>query len=186
MSGVIFNWTNLLESEMARFAPSIYFFFISHYILLFNQVDRVAIVSPLGPTLANSFLCHYEKEWNKQYKCLKLTFEAENENSLSFLDIKITRNNQQFKTSVYRKPTFSGVITHYESYLDQIYKISLNYTLLFPCFSIYFDYTLFHLGVENLREILKKNICPSGIIEQSTKSFLNKLHVPKKSNSNCS
>ena len=115
--------------------------------------------SPLGPTLANAFLCHYEKEWldncpihfkpviykryvddifvlfsskehlqlfvdymNKQHKCLKFTSEAENDNSFSFLDIKITRHNQQFKTSVYRKPTFSGVFTHYESYVDQTYK----------------------------------------------------------------
>ena len=117
---------------------------------------------------------------NKQHKCLKVTSEAENDNSLSFLDIKITRHNQQFKTFVYKKPTFSGVFMHYESYLDQTYKKSLTDTLLFRCFSICFDYTLFHLEVENLREILKKNSYPSGIIEQSIRSFLNELHVPKK------
>ena len=41
-------------------------------------------------------------------------------------------------------------------------------------------YTSFHSEVVNLREILKKNSNPSGIIEQSIRSFLNKLHVPKK------
>ena len=117
---------------------------------------------------------------NKQHECLKFTSEAENDNSFSFLDIKITRHNQQFKTSVYRKPTFSGVFMHYESYLDQTYKKSLIDNLLFRCFSICTDYTLFHLEVENLREILKKNSYPSGIKEKSMKSFLNKLHVPKK------
>ena len=117
---------------------------------------------------------------NKQHKCLKFTSEAENDNSFSFLDIKITRHNQQFKTSVYRKPTFSGVFTHYESYVDQTYKKSLIDTLLFRCFSICSDYTSFHLEVENLRKILKKNSYPSGIIEQSIRSLLNKLHVPKK------
>ena len=154
--------------------------------------------SPLDPTLANAFLCHYEKEWldnfpidlkpkiykryvddifvlfsskehlqpfvdymNKQHKCLKFTSEAENDNSFSFLDIKITRHNQLFKTSVYRNPTFSGVFTHYESYLDQIYKKSLIDTLLFRCFSICSDYSLFHLEVENLREMFKKNSYPS-------------------------
>ena len=107
--------------------------FISDY-QLYKQIDRVAMGSPLGPTLANSFLCHYEKEWldncpihfkpviykryvdifvlfsskehlhlfvdymNKQHKCLKFKSEAENENSFLFLDIKITRHNQQFKT----------------------------------------------------------------------------------------
>ena len=115
---------------------------------------------------------------NQQHKCLKFTFEAENDNSFSFLDIKITRHNQQFRTSVYKKPTFSGVLTHYESYLDQTYKKSLIDTLLFHCFSICSDYTL--LKVENLREIFKKNSYPSKIIEQSIKPFLKRLHRLKK------
>ena len=67
---------------------------------------------------------------------------------------------------------------HYESYVDQTYKKLLTDTLLFRCFSVFSDFTLFHLEVENLREILKKNSYPSGIIEQSIRSFLNKLHVP--------
>ena len=31
--------------------------------LLYKQIDGVAMGSPLGPTLTNAFLCHYEKEW---------------------------------------------------------------------------------------------------------------------------
>ena len=85
--------------------------------------------------------------------------------------------NQQFKTSLYRKATFSGVFMHYWSYSDQTYKKSLIDTLLFRCFSICSDYTSFHFEVENLREIFKKNSYPGGIIEQSVRSFLNKLHV---------
>ena len=133
--------------------------FIFDY-LLYKQVDRVAMDSPLGPTLANAFLCHYEKEWldncpthfkpvihkrcvddtqrvrfvllsskehlqlfvdyvNKHNKCLKFISEAENDNSFSNIDIKITCHNQQFKTSVYKKTTFSGAFTHYESYVNQ-------------------------------------------------------------------
>ena len=57
---------------------------------------------------------------------------------------------------------------------------TMNETVLFRCFSICSDYALFHLEVENLREIFKKNSYPSGIKEQSIKSFLNKLHAPKK------
>ena len=30
---------------------------------LYRQIDGVAMGSPLGPTLANTFLCHYEKDW---------------------------------------------------------------------------------------------------------------------------
>ena len=31
--------------------------------ILYKQIDGVAMGSPLGPTLANAFLCHYEKLW---------------------------------------------------------------------------------------------------------------------------
>ena len=30
---------------------------------LYKQIDGLAVGSPLGPTLANIFLCHYEKIW---------------------------------------------------------------------------------------------------------------------------
>ena len=141
--------------------------------------------SPLGSTFANIFLCHCEREWldncpicfklwytngtlkifytryfidymSKQHKCLKFTSEAENHNTFSFLNIKITRHSQQFRTPVYIKPTFSGIFTHCESYLDQTYWTSLVNTLLFRWFLIWSDYTLFHLKVENLRKNLKK------------------------------
>ena len=55
---------------------------------------------------------------NKQHKCLKFISEAENDNSFSFLEIKITRHNQQSKTSIYRKTTFSGLFLHYKNYLN--------------------------------------------------------------------
>ena len=56
---------------------------------------------------------------NKQHKCLKFTSESENDNSFLFLDIEISGHNEQFKTFIYRKSTFSGIFTHYKSYLDQ-------------------------------------------------------------------
>ena len=100
--------------------------------------------SLLGPTLADAFLCHYEKEY--LYNCpiqftpivqksyvddvffsskehLQLFVDYMNKQhkcqKLTFLDIKITLQKQILKTSVYRKLTFSGVFMHYESYLDR-------------------------------------------------------------------
>ena len=69
--------------------------------------------------------------------------------STCFLDINITCQNNQLKTSVYRKPTFSGVFTHYESYIDQSYKKLLIFTLLSRCYFICSDDTLFHLKLNN-------------------------------------
>ena len=72
--------------------------------------------------------------------------------------VKITRHNQSFKASVHRKPTFNGVFTHYESYLDESYKQILIDTLLFRCFLICSDYTSFHLKLSEQvnRKAVKK------------------------------
>ena len=38
---------------------------------LYKQIGRVAMGSPSGPTLANAFLCHYEKIWFNEYPKFK-------------------------------------------------------------------------------------------------------------------
>ena len=50
------DFYKLLERATSKY------FFIFHY-LLYTQVEAVAMGSPLSPTLANSFLCHYKREW---------------------------------------------------------------------------------------------------------------------------
>ena len=88
---------------------------------------------------------------NNQHRCIKFTSKTKENNTFSFFDINITPENSQLKRSVYRKPTFGGVFTHYESYTDQTYKKSLIFTLLSRCYSMCADFTLFHLEVEKLR-----------------------------------
>ena len=127
---------------------------------LYKQIDGAAMGSPLGLTLANAFLCLYEKIWlnecpsqfepvvyrryvenifvlfkfkehvklfvnymNSKHKNIKFTFESEDSNNFSFLDVKITRKDKQFVTSIFRKATFSGVYTNYDSFILETYKI---------------------------------------------------------------
>ena len=61
----------------------------------------------------------FQNYLNRQHKNIKFTSETENENSISFLDIKITRDNNKFMTSVYHKPTFSGVFTNFGSFIPR-------------------------------------------------------------------
>ena len=173
--------------------------------------------SPLGPTLANAFLCHYEKLWHDscppefktvvyrryvddifvlfkskdhlllfakymstRHKNLKFTFDFEQNNSFSFLDVKITRGSNGFFTSVFRKVTFSGVFTNFDSFIFESYKTGLIFTLLFRSFTICSDMQSFHLEVEQLRQIFKCNNYPVALIDQCIKTFLNKIYVPKR------
>ena len=48
---------------------------------------------------------------------------------MSFLDVQIFREYKNFTTSVYRKPTFSGVYTHFDTFLPSTFKFGTVYTL---------------------------------------------------------
>ena len=141
--------------------------FFIFYQFMFRQIDSVAMGSPLGPILANAFLCHFEKQWlsecppnflpkvskryvndifvmflcqshlkdfvnymNTKHPNIKFTSEFEQNDFFSFLDVKITRSNNQLITSVFRKGTFSGVFTNFKSLMPVTYKFGLVHTLL--------------------------------------------------------
>ena len=44
---------------------------------------------------------------NSKHRNIKFTYETEDSNNFSFLDVKITRQNKRFVTSIFRKATFS-------------------------------------------------------------------------------
>ena len=67
---------------------------------------------------------------NSRHKNIKFTKEVEKDNSLPFLDIRIDRKLNNFETSIYRKPTFSGVYLNIKSYLTETYKRGLINCLL--------------------------------------------------------
>ena len=48
---------------------------------------------------------------------------------MSFLDVDVIREQGKFTTSVNRKPTFSGVYSHFDSFLPDTYKIGMIYIL---------------------------------------------------------
>ena len=111
---------------------------------------------------------------NKKHPNIRFIFEVEDQNSFSFLDIKIIRNTEKkaFETSVYRKSTFSGVFTNFKSFISMTYKTVLLETILFRCFSICFSYEMFHEEIVKLEEIFKRNSYPGKFIDRYIKIFL--------------
>ena len=96
---------------------------------------------------------------------------------MPFLDVLITRSSSGFKTSVYHKPSFSGVSSNFNSFISEEYKVGLIFTLLFRTFSIVSDFSRFHSEVSHLKEILKKNAFPIKLIDSCIKNFLNEKLV---------
>ena len=116
---------------------------------------------------------------SSKHQNIKFTVEQVNIVSLSFLDVKICGKNGKFVTSVYRKPTFSGVFTNYESFIPTYLKKGLLHTLLHRSFSIWCDFKTFHFEIDHLKTILMENNYPPNFIDLCIKSFLNKLYTPK-------
>jgi len=88
---------------------------------------------------------------------IKFTIEEEENCSLPFLDIRMTREVNCLTTSVYRKSTHSGVFTHYTSFVPFYLKSQLIRTLLHRAYEICSSYELLHREFERLRVMLLNN-----------------------------
>ena len=119
---------------------------------------------------------------NKQHGCIKFSIETERNNAFSFLDINTTRQNKNIKLKhLFIENLLSVVFLH----TMEVTLINLTRSHWFSiCFLAvilfaWTTHTLFHLKVEKLREIFKKNSYPSSVIKLSIRFFLSRLYVPK-------
>ena len=125
-----------LENCPSYFKPIVYRRFVDDIFLLSWSKDHVE---------------KFRNYLNKQHKNIKFTSEIEENGSLSFLDIKISRENNKFVASVYRKPTFSGVFTNFESFIPDNKNIRRE--------------------IETLKSILKRNSYPHNLVNHCIKKF---------------
>lgn len=66
---------------------------------------------------------------NQLHPNLKFTVETEENGKLSFLDVLLEKSTDNFVTSVYRKPTFTGQYIRWDSFCDKRRKVNLILTL---------------------------------------------------------
>ena len=98
---------------------------------------------------------------NSQHKNIKFTHESEQNNKLPFLDIFIEKADAKFSTSVYRKPTYTGLLTNFDSFIPLNYKKGLIFSLITRCFNISSTYALFCIELEKLKIIFMPNGFPT-------------------------
>ena len=110
---------------------------------------------------------------------MSFTIERKKQNRMSFLDAEIIREDKTFTTSVYRKPTFSGVYTYFDSFLPSTYKFGSVYTLAYKCLSIFSSWTKLHNELVCLKETSLKNGYPEDFINKCFKKFMDNIHVVK-------
>ena len=184
--------------------------------VFYKQVDGVSMGSPLGPTMANAFLCYHKQIWldecpldfkpvlyrryvddvfllfrcpkhvqlflnylNSKHVNIEFSAEQQTNGSLSFIDINVHNSNGSFSTTVYRKPTFSGVYSHFDSFMPKCYKFGLVYTLLHRSFMLSSSHAAFHNDVCFLKSTLQKNGYPVSMLDCCIKLFLNRRYKGK-------
>ena len=190
----------------------------SHFLFknrIYDQIDGVAMGSPLGPVLPNLFMGHHEGKWitnygetkpifykrfvddifclfnneneaikflnylNSQHANIKFTDEKESLGKLPFLDVQIDKNNKNnFLTSVYRKPTFTGLLTNFTSFIPLAYKLALIKTLVHRIFSICNTWVNFDKNIEELEIILGRNAFPPKVVGKEIRKYLDQKYNP--------
>ena len=97
---------------------------------------------------------------------------------LSFLDVIISRTNNNFETSVFRKKTFTGLGSHYLSIEPMLYKINAVRTLIFRAYNLSSSYLNFTNEINFLRNYFHGNGFPSEIFYKYVRLFLSKIYHP--------
>jgi len=174
----------------------------------YDQVDGVAMGSPLGPLFANVFMCNFVRKhrdhltelgvrkWNRyvddvfatvddrtvadaaltylnaQHPNIRFTIEHEMDNKLPFLDTLVVRGVDSYKTTIYRKKTFTGVYLNWTSLTTKRYKIGLIYCLLDRIWKICSDSDERDVQVEKLRRILERNEYPKFVVDREVEKFI--------------
>ena len=62
---------------------------------------------------------------NGLHPSLKFTVEGESNNTIPFMDVQLQHNGGQLIRSIYRKPTFTGLYTRWDSFAPTYQKINL-------------------------------------------------------------
>jgi len=153
--------TSILNRCPSNIKPSFYKRYLDDTFLLFN-----------GEQQARDFF----EFINSQHNNIKFTFEGENDKRLSFLDVCIFRDNNSFSTSVYRKPTFSGLGTNFFSNIYHKYKSSSLSTLINRAYKLSSSFANFHQEIEFLRVYFVQNSYPTRLFNRMVKQYLNNVY----------
>ena len=152
------DWINSFEG----FKPLYYKRYVDDIIAVFEH-----------ETQADDFLSHL----NSRHPNIKFTIEYEKDQKLPFLDVLLDRSNGNLITSVYRKATFSGVLTNFLSFTPMGYKLGLVKCLIDRVYKINNSSTIFYQNLEVVFDFLKRNLFPKKILDEITRSYLDSKTV---------
>ena len=152
--------------------------FLGHY-------ENIRLNKYQGPSLhfyqryAESTFCLYHNEQdallffdclNSQHTNIKFTMEKESNKMLAFLDVYVNNKDPcNLLMSVYRKNTFTGLLTNFDSFTSYSYKIGFIRTLVDRAYK--FNNTLAKFN-DDVKILFKNNQYPKSLISRVVHSYL--------------
>ena len=109
---------------------------------------------------------------NRIHSSISFTMELEDNGKLPFLGIVIIRNSPRLDTKVYKKPTDTGLLLHYQSHVDVKYKYSLLKTMLNRAFKLSSNWQFFHQECESLKGTFARLHYPETLVENTIRHFI--------------
>ena len=147
------NW---LLNCPSYFKPHYYRWYFDDIFILFTPPEHLeSLQNSVDGQLAN----------------MSFTIESEEQNRVSFLNVQIICEDKTSTTSVHRKPTFSGVYSHFDSFLPSTYNFGTVYTLAYKCFRICSSWTKLHTELLFVKQIFIKNGYPESFIDKCFRIF---------------
>ena len=100
---------SLFNNSTVSHKPHTYFRYVDDTLAAFSSQQH-----------AESFL----DTLNNLHPNLTFTMESEANNQISFLDVLVSRDNNHFTTSIFRKSTFTGLGLQFSSFCPLQFKIN--------------------------------------------------------------
>ena len=151
----------MAERLSSAFKPFIYRRYVDDTFLLFKDLDHIT-----------QFLDYL----NSKHANIRFTKEDEQEDTLPFLDVSVTRRRNIFETSIYRKKTFTGLCSHFLSFEPKMYKVNTIKTLIYRCYHVCSTYFKFNEEENFLKTFFTNNGFPLSLYYKQVKEFLNKIY----------
>ena len=112
---------------------------------------------------------------NSAHPNIKFTMEKEHNNSLPFLDLLTQYRDSKLHSSIYRKPTFTGLALNFFSYCPMKHKINSIKTLIHRAYYLSSNYQYFATEIDYLKNFFTNNGYPLKLFEKIVGSFLNRI-----------
>ena len=121
--------------------------------------------------MIDSFL----KYLNSRHPKIRFTKDVENNGCLSFLDVNLRRVNNKLETSVFRKPSFTGLGLSFFSFIPSCVKKAVVHSAVNRAFRICSNYQLLNCEFNFLKRFFQNNGYPKQLIESVIRSVLDKM-----------